>query len=93
MVSSNCGILRLPTFGLFEFATCNIAPSLQLCYLQTESAAPKTLEKTNVTQSLERLHTPAICCQGYLAAYNECEFFDFDILVIYNFKSAYLKFY
>ena len=32
-------------------------------------------------------------CQGLSAAYNECHFLDFDILVIYHFKSANLRFY
>ena len=32
-------------------------------------------------------------CQGLSAACNECHFLDFDILVIYHFKSAYLRFY
>src|SRR6218665_2964814 len=31
--------------------------------------------------------------QGLSAACNECYFLDFDILFIYHFKSAYLRFY
>ena len=30
---------------------------------------------------------------GLLVAYNECDFLDFDILVLYHFKFAYLRFY
>jgi len=35
----------------------------------------------------------AIHFQGLSAAYNECDFLDFDILVTQHFKSAYLRFY
>jgi len=31
--------------------------------------------------------------QGLSAACNECHFLDFDILIIYHLKSAYLGFY
>jgi len=32
-------------------------------------------------------------CQGLSAAWHESHFLDFDILVIYHFKSVYLRFY